>query len=405
MIRHTDPGFTKAGKRLAEHAARFALQLFNERADNRLVYHNFSKTAAVVEILHRLGQENRFDPDLILIAELAAWMVDTGYLNDYENPVPASLSWARLCFEKIGLSPEIQAEALQTLEAALGSSPPETLSAQLLHDALLAWHYGEDFTEKSALLRLELELAGGRRYSPAEWARLEWEGLLQSHYFTPKGKLLYSPILTKNLTEFKSWLDKNPHIHQELDSRPPELFKNLERKTPVSGNQTFFRTNYRNHINLSAIADNKANIMISVNAILISVIITILTYKNLTESTPMILMPSVIFLVSGLSSLIFAVLSARPKVTSLNQGVQDLLEARKNIVFFGNFVSLSPEQYEEALDAVLRDSRLLYGNMARDLYHLGKVLDKKYRYLTISYNLFMVGFIATVLSFLVLLFA
>ncbi|RMF21352.1 MAG: phosphohydrolase, partial [Bacteroidetes bacterium] len=48
---------------------------------------------------------------------------------------------------------------------------------------------------------------------------------------------------------------------------------------------------------------------------------------------------------------------------------------------------------------------LLYGNMARDLYHLGKVLDKKYRYLTISYNLFMVGFIATVLSFLVLLFA
>ncbi|RMF26854.1 MAG: hypothetical protein D6765_08335, partial [Bacteroidetes bacterium] len=284
MIRHTDPGFTKAGKRLAEHAARFALQLFNERADNRLVYHSFSKTAAVVEILHRLGQENRFDPDLILIAELAAWMVDTGYLNDYENPVPASLSWARLCFEKIGLSPEIQAEALQTLEAALGSSPPETLSAQLLHDALLAWHYGEDFTEKSALLRLELELAGGRRYSPAEWARLEWEGLLQSHYFTPKGKLLYSPILTKNLTEFKSWLDKNPHIHQELDSRPPELFKNLERKTPVSGNQTFFRTNYRNHINLSAIADNKANIMISVNAILISVIITILTYKNLTES-------------------------------------------------------------------------------------------------------------------------
>jgi hypothetical protein len=80
-------------------------------------------------------------------------------------------------------------------------------------------------------------------------------------------------------------------------------------------------------------------------------------------------------------------------------------EAKRNITFFGNFVTLELEEYEEAMDEVFSDSSLLYGNMVRDLYFLGKVLEKKYRFLSMSYNLFMVGFIATVLSFVIVLFS
>jgi hypothetical protein len=145
--------------------------------------------------------------------------------------------------------------------------------------------------------------------------------------------------------------------------------------------------------------------MISVNAILISVIISVLSYQNIPETQPMVLLPVVLFLVTALTSLIFAVLSIRPKVTAQNDGKVDLNEARKNIVFFGNFINLSLEQFEEAMDAVLRDGELLYGNMTRDLYFLGKVLDKKYRFLTMSYNIFMVGFVSTVISFLAVLFS
>jgi hypothetical protein len=180
-------------------------------------------------------------------------------------------------------------------------------------------------------------------------------------------------------------------------------FTNLEKKDPVRGAQTFFRTNYRNHINLSAIADNKANIMISVNAILVSVLITFLSYRNIGENSPQILLPVVVFLVTGMSSLIFAVLSARPKVTRLNPQQADPQTAKQNLVFFGNFVQLDLEDYEAAMDELFQDGELLYGSMVRDLYFLGKVLDKKYRYLSISYTVFMVGFIATVVSFLVML--
>ena len=65
---------------------------------------------------------------------------------------------------------------------------------------------------------------------------------------------------------------------------------------------------------------------------------------------------------------------------------------------------LTSTSLNRAMDAMLRDGELLYGNMTRDLYFLGKVLEKKYRYLSISYNIFMVGFIITVGLFLITLF-
>jgi hypothetical protein len=141
--------------------------------------------------------------------------------------------------------------------------------------------------------------------------------------------------------------------------------------------------------------------MISVNAILISVLISLLTYKNITETTPIVLMPVVIFIVINMISLVFAVLSIRPKVTSLNNETSSPAELKQNIIFFGNFVNLDLEQYEEAVDAMFRDGELLYGNMVRDLYYLGKVLDKKYRYLTLAYKTFMICFVTTVITFLI----
>jgi hypothetical protein len=88
----------------------------------------------------------------------------------------------------------------------------------------------------------------------------------------------------------------------------------------------------------------------------------------------------------------------------LNENVTSKEERRKNMVFFGNFVTMDLEEYEESMDALFRDSELLYGNLTRDLYFLGKVLDKKYRYLKVSYNIFMIGFVATVVTFLIMLF-
>lgn len=203
-------------------------------------------------------------------------------------------------------------------------------------------------------------------------------------------------------------MEQAPHrdsgLPPHVDDQNPPNFKGLERKVPLRAIQSFLRTNYRNHIELSAIADNKANIMISVNSILISVLITLLSYRNIGETNPKIVLPVVIFLVSGLFSLLFAVLAARPKVTRLPLGRQTQDLGKANLVFFGNFVQLDLSTYEKAMDRLFRDGELLYGNMVRDMYYLGRVLDRKYRFLTVSYTVFMVGFIASVVLFIVTLF-
>lgn len=389
-------------------AKEHVLQLFNQHNDNRLLYHNFQRTTQIAEAIERIGTGNSMDTEICEIASLAAWFYATGYLTQYDKPEEPAINFAK-DFLKTNQYPETKTQkVLSAIRSTQGNQAVETTEQQLLNDAINAYNATTHFFHHRPLLRLESELIQNRRLSNIEWNQIQLQELLQTRFYTAFGKSNYEPMIAQHILVQRSRVEKDKlNQFQLVDEKEGQLkkFQGLEKRLPGSATQTFFRTNYRNHINLSAIADNKANIMISVNAILISVVISILSYQNISQRNPMVILPVVIFLVTGLSSLIFAVLSIRPKITSLNENSSTIEEAKKNIVFFGNFINLEVEQFEEAVDAVLRDGALLYGNMTRDLYYLGKVLDKKYRYLTISYNIFMVGFIATVVTFLVAIFS
>jgi hypothetical protein len=116
-------------------------------------------------------------------------------------------------------------------------------------------------------------------------------------------------------------------------------------------------------------------------------------------------LPIALFILTALCSLVIAVLSVMPKVTQLNKDKNISLEAKaKNIIFFGNFVDMSVQEYEQVMQDVFNDSRLLYGNMTRDLYYLGQVLQRKYRLLSLSYTVFLAGLTVSVIAFLVTAF-
>ena len=388
---------------ILQMAQGYILQLHHEQQDARLTFHNYQQTVEIVRLIELIAEAEAYPESTVEIAILAGWFFNIGYLFDYSNPIDLSMELAVKFLRVQEYPTERLRRVLETLSIFRDSSikKPEQ---QLFNDAVFAATLTEDFFTKSALHRLELELMLHQKFSKLNWAQFQMQKLMERKFYTAYAKTHFEPIVARHILEQKAILEKierNPTIEGDDKNR---LFQNLERKIPDRASQTFFRSNFRNHINLSAIADNKANIMISVNSILISVLITIMTYRNITQTNPSILLPAIIFLVSALASLIFAILSARPKVTQLNKKGVSLEQAKQNIVFFGNFVQLDLPQYEAAMDAMLRDGELLYGNMARDLYYLGKVLDKKYRYLTVSYNIFMIGFIATVTAFLVTLF-
>lgn len=386
----------------------YVLELFNRARDNRLLYHNYERTSRIAAQVGKIAISIQADAEVEEVATLAAWFHTTGYLHNYAHPIEGATQRAETFLKEQNYPEHKIKRVLTAIGATRMDGQPDAPAEYLLIDALNSYNATTHFFHHRPLLRLEWELIQNRRLPAIEWNQIQLQELLRTHFYTPFGKTEYAPIVAQNILMQKSRVEKNKNSSTQLaDAEDGRLhkFQGLEKKLPSSATQTYFRTNYRNHINLSAIADNKANIMISVNAILISVVISVLSYRNIPETQPMVLLPVVLFLFTALTSLIFAVLSIRPKVTSKNIGTTNIQEARKNIVFFGNFVNLDLEQFEEAMDSVLRDGELLYGNMVRDIYFLGKVLDKKYRFLTMSYNIFMVGFVATVISFLAVLFS
>ncbi|WP_421826563.1 Pycsar system effector family protein [Larkinella sp.] len=168
---------------------------------------------------------------------------------------------------------------------------------------------------------------------------------------------------------------------------------------PVRGIETMFRTTSTNHVYLSDIADNKANILISVNSIMVSVIVSVLALQ--IDENPTLLVPMVLILTSSLLTIVFAILATRPNVTKGTFKRDDVKKKKGNLLFFGNFHRMSLEDFEWGMSELMQDSQYLYGTMTRDIYYLGRVLAKKYRRLWIAYNIFMFGFGLSILAFLI----
>ena len=387
----------------------YVLDFFNQHGKSSLTYHNYQHSVELVSYVEKIGSPTEespsFSKEVIEIAQLAAWFYNIGFLKNYDHPKEQSIEYLKSFLDSNQYPTNRIERAVNCINITKQGVSPTTDEQQLFSDALNTLQTCEAFFDRSPLLRLEWELVQNRYLSSFDWNQIQLQYLLQARFYTAFAKIHFETVVAQNILVQKSKVQKSKLTGTSSVEEDGTLrnFQGLERRLPNSAIQTFFRANYRNHINLSAIADNKANIMISVNAILISVLISLLTYKNITETNPMVLMPVIIFLVINMTSLVFAVLSIRPKVTSLNDETTAPDVTKQNIVFFGNFVNLDLDKYEEAVDAMFRDGELLYGNMVRDLYYLGKVLDKKYRYLTLAYNTFMVGFVTTVVTFLIVI--
>ncbi|RME12540.1 MAG: hypothetical protein D6816_00865 [Bacteroidetes bacterium] len=74
-------------------------------------------------------------------------------------------------------------------------------------------------------------------------------------------------------------------------------------------------------------------------------------------------------------------------------------QGKSNLFFFGNFYKMDMETYRKYLHKVLLNDELLDNSIVNDLYFLGRTLGNKYRRLRITYNIFMIGMVLTVIAF------
>ena len=208
---------------------------------------------------------------------------------------------------------------------------------------------------------------------------------------------LYSLICNNIELPEQSFVDESEQTNEGESSTEFESSKK-QLGSLNRGVSDMFRTSYRNHINLSAIADNKSNIMISINGIIISIIIA--SFSSRIDSGSMMQFPTAILLITCMMSLIYSVLAARPRVSNEIVTLDDVRSNRSNILFFGNFHTMERDDFVTGIEELMTDSERLYDTMARDLHGLGSVLSKKFSLLRVAYNIFMVGLVISVCSFL-----
>jgi hypothetical protein len=99
-------------------------------------------------------------------------------------------------------------------------------------------------------------------------------------------------------------------------------------------------------------------------------------------------------------SLGFAIMSSRPNVSKGVVSREDIENRRGNLLFFGNFYNMSLDDYTFGMERLMMDAEYLYGSMIRDVYYLGVVLERKYKFLRYSYDVFGIGLLISVLSFI-----
>ena len=394
---------------LVKEAEAYVTKLFAAELPAKLTYHSLHHTEMVVKECRALAPAAALGPDDTEALLLAAWFHDTGYLDVYDGHEYRSMERAAAWLAERG----VEAGRAQLIQDAIKTThrdiTPETELQKLLVDADLSNLAREDFRASAELLRTEWEVVLGQTYTSPEWAELQLNFMVAHKYRSEAGKERYKKTFKANLAEQRDRLKKTEKKAKKKDKEQTETFAE-----PKRGIETMFRTMYSNHMKLSDMADKKASMMIQLNAVLISVIITYLgakmgkagTLGPVMTSNPVLGIPVGILLATALGSVTTAILSAQPDVTSfawLKKSPEIATNRRVNLLFFGQFTKLSLDNFQSGMRELMRQKEGLYTNMVTDVYYLGEVLSRKYRLLRTSYTIFMVGLILTALSFAIAL--
>ncbi|THH41100.1 Pycsar system effector family protein [Neolewinella litorea] len=380
-------------KTFFSQAREYVRSRFNEALDPIFLFHNFAYSEEIADKAEELAKEAELDEQSTERLKLAGLFYPLGYIGGPKDFTRRSAEELTTFATQQGYD---AGDAANWITAVPEANAQSDEMVRLLHDAVWNWLGRKRYERRSELLQLEREALDSKKGSPVPFGQEMQKFLLNFNYLTDEGKREFDVRRRKNVSKQQS----NNYKIQQKEVKA-KTGKNFGR-----GIDTMYRTAFRNHINLSRIADDKANMMISINTIILSILIAVSGaglsfFEELVFNSPEFLAPIIILLMSSLTAVIFAVFSARPKVTEYRIKKRKLLQSKEaSLLYFGNFLKIEKSDFIKYMSRMKMDQDSLYDDLARDLYDLGQVLHRKYLLLTISYNTFIGGLALAVLSFL-----
>jgi len=387
-------------KNIIIEAEKYVISYLNDNLDASFVYHNLAHTQRVVNKVIELSEDSDLNATEKQQLLIAAWFHDIGFTKTIEGHEKESVKIASEFLTSQKVSEDNIKAISELILATQMNYKPKTKIEGYIRDADCAHLSSKNYGDYAALLRKEWELTLDKKISKTDWIQ-ENINFLTNHSFNTdlatkkwegrKSKNLAS--LLQNQTKIKADTEKLKQKKAELDYKKEKI------DLPDRGIETMFRVALRNHITLSDIADTKANILLSVNAIIISLVLSNLVSKLDNPSNDYLIWPTVIFALFTVASIVLSVIATRPNVTSGKFTKEDVANKKVNLLFFGNFHKMKLDEFEWAMQEMMQDKDYLYGSLTKDLYFLGLVLNRKYNILRLTYTVFAIGIVVSVIAF------
>ncbi|QBA22272.1 HD domain-containing protein [Chryseobacterium indologenes] len=382
---------------ILQKAKNYVEILFKDKLSSVYFYHNFIHTAYTVNKAEEIMKNtpvSEEDQEKVLVA---LWFHDTGYIECALNHEERSVEVMKAFLHQENYPENYIADVEKLILATKIHYEPQNLLEKIVKDADFSHFAGHDYSDISDALRKEWELTNVRCFSNEEWNAGNLDMLKNKHtFYTDYAKENWEPLKKKNIKKIEKKLEKE---EEKKESKKEVSEGKKEKEKSDRSVDTLFRVTLNNHTRLSDIADSKANILLSVNAIIISVCLSVLVPKLDAPKNSHLILPSFILLLSSVLTIIFAILSTKPNVTKSTFTSEDIANRKVNLLFFGNFQQMLFDDYNNAMKDLIKDRDYIYDSMVKDLYYLGKVLNRKYKLLSITYKIFMAGIIISVLSF------
>ncbi len=393
--------------KIIDETIEYVDQVMRDNFKPENIYHNRNHTQEVADVARMLGEKSGFSDEQMEIATIAAWFHDLGYIEKVDEHEALSAKMAAEFLEGRNYPKEKIEKVRKAIHATKMPQNAETKIGEVLCDADLHHLGTKEFFDKNELFRVEMERRWGKNYSDSEWLEHTIDFFTKQSFYTKAASKMYDEQKEANLLKLQKQYRKKLKKDEEEQLREAKLEFEKEKlekkkgwdKKAERGVETMFRNVMRTHISLSLMADNKANIMISVNTLLLGAIATLLAGK--LDANPHLIIPTIVLSAVSLTTLTYAVLVTRPTISSGTFTRDDIKRKDTNLLFFGNFFNMNLDDFTWGMTEMMNDKDYLYGSMIKDFYFLGQVLGRKYKRLRICYSIFMFGMIVSVVLFII----
>lgn len=382
--------------------------------DDIFMFHNKRHTKKVVKVAKEICEFEGVSKETRDKILCACWFHDIAYKKNSDNHEQTSAEMAEEFLIDRKVSEEDIEEIKELINATKMPQKPRNKEQEIICNADLSHLGTPNFYEESDRLRHEQTKLLQVEKTELEWTESNINFFQQHQYYTSYAKLHFQGLKESHLLELENYktsllqpksIDsvQNPPTSPFIKSKDSSKNEVKEKEKSTSrGVQTFFRTTAQSHIQLSQIADQKAGMLITVNAIIISIFMASLDYQN-DQTFSLLILPLGILALFSTGTIILSVIATRPQFTEGKFELADVLNNNTNLLFFGNFHNMSLPSYEQGVQNLIENESLLYSSMIKDIFYIGQVLGKKYNRLRNAYTVFMVGLILSLATLVIIL--